>query len=72
MTRRRLVALLATTAMLTSAGCSIDGHQIRTGSAAACAFHVWRLHHDLSTHHNLFAAFQAWRSVHNCSRVVSR
>ena len=66
-----LLALLVVTMLLVSlAGCSVAGHHIRAGYAAACGYHVWRLHHDIHTHHHLFAAFQAWRSVHNCARVL--
>jgi len=68
--RSPLSALLLVTAAIAAPGCGAAGHQINGGYAAACAFHVWRLHHDLHTHHNVFAAFQAWRTIHNCPRAI--
>ena len=39
-------------------------------SAALCGFHAYRAYRD--AHHGkvAFTAFQAWRTVHNCRRVI--
>lgn len=35
-----------------------------------CAFHGWRLVHDLRRHHPLWSTYQLWRAVHDCSEVA--
>lgn len=34
-----------------------------------CAFHTYRLVHDVRAHHLGYAAFQAILSAHHCARV---
>jgi hypothetical protein len=36
-----------------------------------CAYHVERLHYDLTHHHLGFAAYQSLMSAHNCSRALT-
>ena len=66
---RRLLCALATTACLAGCGTGTQLFSPSLSHAAWCAYHVSRLAHDVRTHHLGWAAFQAWRSAHNCSRI---
>jgi hypothetical protein len=54
------------------------GRQSRTArthrlmSSALCGWHAWRFYEDARHGHAAYAAFQAWRTVHNCRRALRR
>lgn len=63
---RRLVCILAVATCLTgTVACSST-----TYHGGWCAFHAYRLVHDIRTHHRGFAALQAVLAAHQCSQAL--
>lgn len=62
--RRALIALLLAAAFLTA---SCSSAQVQ---GSWCAFHAWRLIHDVRTHHKGWAVVQGTLATYHCTKAL--
>ena len=73
MRSRRVAGPAAVAVALALSGCSASVlHNVDATYAALCGYHAWRLENDVRSRHLGWAAFEAWRATHTCTRAVRR